>query len=89
MDLGTYLKIGRLKAGFSIPQTAYYTGCSAGDVVAWERNDGRALPLSILKQLISLYHLDAQTVFDLLLQYQLGRIQKKWVQLAELEVPCD
>lgn len=82
--LGSYLKEGRLNAGLSHTEVARKLRIkSVRHVAAWERNRGDVLPLKILKRLIRLYSLDPQMVLDLLLQYQLTRLEEKWNRLMK------
>jgi len=82
LTLGTYLKNARIKAGLSQIEVARRLKLKSPFVVlAWERNMGEALPLYILKSLVTLYDLNDQVVFDLILQYQLTRFEEKMKRL--------
>ena len=84
LTLGAYLKNARVKAGLSQIQVAKRLKLKSPFVVsAWERNMGEALPLYVLKSLIALYNLNDQVVFDLILQYQLTRIEEKMKRLKK------
>lgn len=76
--LGTYLKEGRIKQGLTKAEVARRLKLeSPWPVYQWERDRGSALPLPVLKKLITLYDLEGQVVLDLLLQYQLARLDQK------------
>lgn len=81
INLGEYLKYGRLRAEMSVIDVSREAGVQPFDVVVWERNDGSTLPLETMNKLIRLYHLDVEIVFDLILKYQLSRIEEKLEKL--------
>jgi hypothetical protein len=83
INLGNYLKYGRTRARLSVLEVARRVGVAPFDVMTWERNDGRTLRLEIVNELVRLYRLDVEIVFDLLLQYQLSRIEKKLNRLLQ------
>ena len=80
--LGSYLKNARTRAGLSQLEVAQKLNLKSHlTVAAWERNRGEALALSDLEVLISIYSLDPDVVLDLILQYQLSRIEQKFARL--------
>lgn len=82
--LGSYLKSARLQKHLSITEAALMVGADSPlQVMAWERNQGRALPLPVLKKLVHFYVLDEVLVLDLLLQYQMSRLEQKLNKLAQ------
>lgn len=84
LTLGSYLKAARSEKNFSVAEVARRAGSvSPLSVLKWERNQGSALPLPVLHRLIEIYDLDAQLVLDLLLRYQLSRIEEKFLQLQK------
>lgn len=76
-NLGQYLKFGRMRAELSVVDVSRVAGVQPFDILVWERNDGSVLPLEVVNKLIRLYHLDVEVVFDLILKYQLTRIEEK------------
>lgn len=83
INLGDYLKYGRTRAGLSVPEVAQAIGVAPFEIMAWERNGGSTLPLGAVNKLIHLYKLDVEVVFDLILKYQLSRIEKKLNHLLQ------
>jgi transcriptional regulator with XRE-family HTH domain len=84
MTLGSYLKAARKNKDLSAVEVAGLVGLgSPTDVLSWERDEGQALPLPLLERLIKLYGLDVPLVFDLLLSYQLSRIDRKLSALRD------
>ena len=82
--LGSYLKSARLKKKLTATEVAALTNIGSPlQVLTWERDQGQVLPLRTLKKLIFLYDLDVQVVFDLILQYQMSRIEQKFIKLIE------
>lgn len=81
-SLGSYLKQGRLKADLSVEEAAARLGFRYPlNILRWERNEISTLKLATLRKMIRLYKLDAEVVFDLLLQLRLRRIEDKLKQL--------
>lgn len=76
-DLGTILKEARLKKGLSQLDVAEHLKLhSAQSVSDWERGYGSGVPLPSLKQLIKLYDLSTDLVFEALLEYQYQKLEK-------------
>ncbi len=87
-SLGTYLKSARRKKRLTAVEVAQCVGIESPlTVLAWERDHGEVLPLTVLRQLVSLYELNVERVFDLLLHYQISRIDVKFKKLVEREKP--
>lgn len=85
LTLGSYLKSARQARRLSRATVAEYLKLeSPFEISAWERNEGAALPLPILKALIPYYGLDERIVFDLLLHYQLTRLEEKMNSFVEV-----
>lgn len=81
--LGSYLKAARIKKKLSAVEVAQRVELGSPlSVLSWERNQGHALPLKVLAKLIPLYGIDKETVFDLLLHYQMSRLEMKFKNLA-------
>ena len=77
-DLGKYLKTARLKRGLSQLDVARHLKLASGQCISdWERNRGSTIPIAALKKLIPFYKLEAGRTFDILLKYQLGRLEEK------------
>lgn len=76
--LGSYLKSARLAKNLTAIELANLAGLDSPlSVVTWEKDHGDALPLPVLQKLVQILALDIQLVFDLLLKYQLTRIEEK------------
>lgn len=86
LNLGEYLKFGRMRAALSVTEVSREAGVRPFDVVVWERGDGATLPLETVNKLIRLYHLDVEIVFDLILKYQLSRIEEKLNKLVQKDL---
>lgn len=86
INLGDYLKYGRMRAHLSVLEVARRIDVAPFEIMTWERNDGRTLQLATVKKLVRLYDLNVEIVFDLLLQYQLSRIEEKLNRLLQREL---
>jgi transcriptional regulator with XRE-family HTH domain len=83
LTLGSYLKAARDRKKLTATEVARRTGqTSPLKVLMWERDAGHALPLPVLRDLVDIYELDHQLVLDLLLRYQIARIEEKFLRLA-------
>lgn len=77
-DLGKYLKTARLKRKLSQMDVARHLKLASGQCISdWERNCGSTIPINMLRKLITFYHLNVGETFDVLLDYQLARVQEK------------
>jgi hypothetical protein len=86
INFGDYLKYGRTRAHLSVLEAARRVGVAPFEIRTWERNDGRTLQLETVNKLVRLYRLDVEIVFDLLLKYQLSRIEEKLNRLMQREL---
>ncbi len=76
-DLGHFLREARIEKGLSQGDVAQHLKLHSPQSVSdWERGYGSGVPIKSLKRLVKLYDLDCDEVFDLLLDYQFGRLQK-------------
>lgn len=84
LSLSSYLKKGRLRAGLSRAEIAeQLEDASPWKIAQWEHGRKDSLSLPNLKKLIALYGLDEQVVLDLLLVYQISKLEKKLKKLIE------
>jgi len=84
LTLGLYLKSGRTKKNLTALEVAHKVGIQNPLLVlSWERDQGYALQLNILAKLISLYELNDDVVLDLVLRYQMTRLDEKLKKLAK------
>lgn len=86
LNLGEYLKFGRMRAALSVTEVSREAGVQPFDIVVWERNDASTIPLETVNKLIRLYRLDVEIVFDLILKYQLTRIEEKLKKLVNKDI---
>ena len=77
-NLQTILRDARVRAGLSQLEVALKLGLNSPQSISdWERGAVGSIPIPSLKQLVKLYRLDAETVFDALLAIQTERLHKK------------
>ena len=75
--LGTFLKTRREKVGLTQKQVADALGYTTPQFVSsWERGE-REPPMNVIWRLASIYHLSAEKIFDVMLEYRHKMIEQE------------